>query len=44
LHLEEESPPAGLQILLNILISGFSFFQEMLFLEELRPKPGVVCP
>ncbi|WJX24726.1 hypothetical protein P8452_13807 [Trifolium repens] len=24
LHLEEESPPAGLRILLNILISGFS--------------------
>ncbi|WJX24723.1 hypothetical protein P8452_13804 [Trifolium repens] len=24
LPLEEESPPAGLQILLNILISGFS--------------------
>jgi hypothetical protein len=24
LHLEEESPPADLQILLNILISGFT--------------------
>jgi hypothetical protein len=23
LHLEEESPPSGLQIILNILISGF---------------------
>jgi hypothetical protein len=23
LHLEEESPPAGLRILLNILIQGF---------------------
>jgi hypothetical protein len=28
LHLEEESPPAGLRILLNILISGFSLSQE----------------
>jgi hypothetical protein len=92
LHHDEESPPAGLRILLNILILGFSLipgnvvfrganaytrscmslrkidvthqccifkknhhpqafrfcwlslFQEMLFLEELTPKPRVVCP
>jgi hypothetical protein len=42
LHLEEESPPAGFRILLNILFQDFPLFQEMLFLEELTPTPEVV--